>query len=66
MALAAEIASKPWTSVVHDRASVYEGLGLELDEGLANEDRHGQAVIFAPGFADGVARFGTHQAERDR
>ena len=36
---------------------VYEGLGLELDDGLANEDRHGRDVIFAPGFADGVARF---------
>ena len=42
---------------LHDRASVYEGLGLELAEGLANEDRHGREVIFAPGFADGVAQF---------
>ncbi len=62
--LAAGIAEKPWTCVVGDRASVYEGLGLELEEGLANEDRHGQAVIFDPGFADGVARFGASQADR--
>ncbi|MGI8939106.1 MAG: crotonase/enoyl-CoA hydratase family protein [Iamia sp.] len=62
--LAAGIAEKPWTCVVHDRASVYEGLGLELDDGLANEDRHGQEVISSPGFADGVAQFGTNQADR--
>ena len=64
VALAGAIAAAPWTCVTHDRASVYEGLGLGLEEALANEDRHGQAVIFADGFADGVARFGTHQAER--
>ena len=38
------------------------GVGLRgprapLDAALANEDRHGRAVIFDPGFADGVARF---------
>lgn len=55
--LAADIAEKPWTCVTHDRASVYEGLGLGLEEALTNEDRHGRAVIFADGFADGVARF---------
>ena len=56
--LAEQIASFPWTCVVHDRLSVYEGLGLGLDEGLANEDRHGREVIFAPGFEEGVRRFG--------
>lgn len=55
--LAASIAASPWTCVVSDRACVYEGLGLELEEALANEDRRGQEVIFAPGFADGVAQF---------
>jgi enoyl-CoA hydratase len=64
--LATELAAFPWTSVLHDRASVYEGLGLGLEEGLANEDRHGRAVIFDPGFAAGVDRFTTHQAERQR
>ena len=58
VALAERIAAAPWTAVVHDRASVYEGLGMELAEGLANEDRHGKEVIFAEGFADGVAEFG--------
>jgi enoyl-CoA hydratase len=62
--LAAGIAEKPWTCVTHDRASVYEGLGLGLEEALANEDRHGQAVIFADGFAEGVARFTANQRAR--
>ena len=56
--LAEQIAASPWNCVLHDRASVYEGLGLPLDQALANEDRHGRAVIDAPGFAEGVARFG--------
>ena len=30
---------------------------MGLDEALANEDRLGRAVIFAEGFADGVAEF---------
>src|SRR5687767_1255897 len=54
VALGEQIAAFPWTCVVHDRLSVYEGLGLEHDAGLANEERHGREVIFAPGFADGV------------
>jgi enoyl-CoA hydratase len=57
VALAEQIGAYPWTCVVHDRASVFEGLGLGLDEALTNEDRHGREVIFSPGFADGVARF---------
>lgn len=63
--LAAGIAESPWTCVVHDRASMYEGLGLGVEDGLANEDRHGQSVIFAEGFADGVARFDAHRARRN-
>jgi enoyl-CoA hydratase len=55
--LAAGIAAAPWTCVVSDRLCVYEGLGLSLEAGLANEDRRGREVIFAEGFADGVARF---------
>lgn len=57
IALAEEIAAFPWACVVSDRACVYEGLGRPLDEALANEDRRGREVIFAEGFADGVARF---------
>ena len=55
--LGERIAASPWNAVVHDRASVYEGLGLELAEGLANEDRHGRDVVADPAFAGGVARF---------
>ncbi len=57
VALAEQIAALPWSCIVHDRASVYEGLGLGLDDALSNEDRHGRAVIFSPDFAAGVARF---------
>jgi enoyl-CoA hydratase/carnithine racemase len=57
VAMAEQIAASPWPAVVHDRMSVYEGLGMELAEGLANEDRHGREVIFGAGFLDGVARF---------
>jgi enoyl-CoA hydratase len=55
--LARDIAAYPWDCVVADRASVYQGLGLGEAEALRAEDRLGQEIIFAPGFADGVARF---------
>src|SRR4051794_36367854 len=55
--LAEQLASFPWRAVVNDRRSVYEGLGLGVEEALANEDRLGRDTIFAEGFADGVARF---------
>lgn len=63
VALAEAIARSPWPAVVHDRLSVYEGLGLELDDALANEDRHGRVVVFDPGFAAGVSRFDSRQRE---
>lgn len=62
--LASGIAASPWPAVLHDRASVYEGLGMGLEEALANEDRHGRAVIFDPGFAAGVAGFTQDQRRR--
>ncbi len=55
--LAGQIAAFPWTAVVNDRRSVYEGLGASLEEGLAIEDRLGRETIFSPGFSDGVAMF---------
>jgi len=58
------IASSPWPAVVHDRLSAYESYGLSIEDALANEDRHGRAVIFDPGFADGVAQFQANQAKR--
>jgi enoyl-CoA hydratase len=64
MTLAGQIAEFPWLAVVNDRRSVYDGLGLGLDEALANEDRRGRQTIFAEGFLDGVARFEDHQRTR--
>jgi enoyl-CoA hydratase len=55
--LAAGIAAAPWTCLVSDRLCVYEGFGLPLEAGLANEDRRGREVIFSEGFGAGVARF---------
>jgi enoyl-CoA hydratase len=55
--LAGQIAAFPWTCVVNDRRAVHDGLGLGVEAALANEDRLGRDTIFAPGFADGVARF---------
>jgi hypothetical protein len=57
-------AAPPWRAVVNDRASVYESLGLGLEDVLANEDRLGRDTIFAEGFADGVARFQVNQERR--
>jgi enoyl-CoA hydratase len=62
--LAAQIASFPWRCVVSDRQAVYDGLGLGVAEALANEDRLGREVIFAPDFGAGVERFTEHQSER--
>ena len=55
--LATAIAAFPQRCVVSDRRCVYDGLGRPLEEGLALEDVAGREVIFAEGFADGVARF---------
>ncbi|MEZ5138708.1 MAG: crotonase/enoyl-CoA hydratase family protein [Acidimicrobiales bacterium] len=62
--VAEQIASSPWPAVVHDRLSAYESYGRSMADALANEDRHGRAVIFDPGFADGVAQFQADQARR--
>ncbi|RPI12147.1 MAG: crotonase/enoyl-CoA hydratase family protein [Actinobacteria bacterium] len=59
--IAEQIAASPWPAVVHDRLSVYESIGLDLDAALANEAVHGDAVIFDPGFATGVAKFGDRE-----
>ncbi len=64
--LAADIAAHPWRAVVNDRASVYAGLGLGVQDALRIEDELGRDTIFADGFAAGVDRFNDHQATRDR
>jgi enoyl-CoA hydratase len=62
--LAEGIAASPWPAVVHDRLSAYESYGLTIEAALANEDEHGRAVIFDPGFAAGVEQFQANQASR--
>jgi len=62
--LAAAIAASPWRCVVSDRRAVYDGLGLEAAEALANEDRLGREVIFSDDFGAGVERFEDHQQTR--
>lgn len=54
--LAAQIAAFPWTCVLTDRASVYEGLDLPFEEALANEHRHGARAL-ADGAVAGASRF---------
>lgn len=44
-ALAREIAAHPWTCLVNDRRSVYDGLDLPFEEALANETRLGLATL---------------------
>jgi enoyl-CoA hydratase len=62
--LAEHIASQPWRCVVSDRRAVFDGLGLDQAEALANEDRLGREVILSDDFAAGVARFGEHRRDR--
>lgn len=63
-ALARQIAAFPWTCVLTDRASLYEGLDLSFEEALANEYRHGKraledgATLGATRFAKGAGRSG--------
>lgn len=64
--LAAAIASFPWACVESDRRCIYDGLGRPLAEGLDVEDRSGREVIFAEGFADGVASMFSANQERRR
>jgi enoyl-CoA hydratase/carnithine racemase len=55
--LARDIAALPQACLRSDRQSVLEGLSLTHDEAMANEFRHGMAVIAGPGVVEGVSRF---------
>jgi enoyl-CoA hydratase len=55
-ALAGELAELPQTCLRNDRLAVYEGIGLPLEEALANELRRGVASIEAGGL-EGAQRF---------
>jgi enoyl-CoA hydratase len=56
-ALAREIASAPWTCVLEDRASVYEGLDLSFEAAMKNELQHGLRSLAAPEMQEAVGRF---------
>jgi enoyl-CoA hydratase len=67
-ALAREIAALPQTCMRSDRASVYDGLALDVDAGLRREFEHGQAALRSPdllagasAFRDGKGRHGTQR-----
>jgi enoyl-CoA hydratase len=55
--LAQEIAALPQDCLRSDRRSALEGLPLSHDEAMANEFRHGMAVLSGPGVVEGVSRF---------
>ena len=55
--LAREIAALPQACLRSDRQSALEGLSLPHDEAMANEFRHGMAVLAEPGVVEGVSRF---------
>jgi enoyl-CoA hydratase len=63
LALAREIAAHPFDCVLADRASMYDGLSLGMDAGLAVEGERGKGVLAdaargARAFAEGAGRHG--------
>ncbi|MEM7158724.1 MAG: crotonase/enoyl-CoA hydratase family protein [Myxococcota bacterium] len=56
-ALAKQISGFPQTCVRSDRAAVYDGLGLPLDEALRVEFQHGQRALTDPDLIAGATRF---------
>ena len=56
-ALAREIAALPQTCMRSDRASVYDGLPLSVEEGLRREFEHGQAALRSPDLLTGAKAF---------
>jgi enoyl-CoA hydratase len=62
--LAAEIAGFPQACLRHDRMSALEQQGMEEDDAIANEFRHGTATMQKTGlagaqrFRDGAGRHG--------
>jgi enoyl-CoA hydratase len=55
--LAQDIAALPQACMRSDRRSALEGLSLPHDEAMANEFRHGMAVLAGPAVVEGVSRF---------
>lgn len=56
-ALARSIAAFPWTCVLEDRASVYEGLDRDFEAAMQNELEHGLRSLAAPELQEAVQRF---------
>jgi enoyl-CoA hydratase len=67
VALALEIASFPWPTLIADRTSLYDGIGRPLEEGLRIEAERGATVLMVG--AEGAAKFasgqGRHGSGRD-
>lgn len=59
--LAEEMASLPQRCLRSDRLSAYEQWGLDLDQALSAEYRHGIATILSGETAEGAARFAAGQ-----
>jgi enoyl-CoA hydratase len=55
--LALFISRFPQVCLTHDRMSLYEGLGLRVQDALANEFRHGLETIQSGETVHGVSRF---------
>jgi enoyl-CoA hydratase len=55
--LALFISRFPQVCLTHDRMSLYEGLGLRIQDALANEFRHGMETIQSGEIVQGVSRF---------
>ncbi|HVW23924.1 MAG TPA: crotonase/enoyl-CoA hydratase family protein [Polyangiaceae bacterium] len=62
--LATEIASYPWPTLLADRASVYDGIGRPLEEGLKFEAERGATVLGVG--AEGAERFGRGQGRHGK
>ena len=55
--LALFISRFPQVCLAHDRISLYEGLGMKIDDAMANEFRHGLETIQSGEIVHGVSRF---------
>lgn len=55
--LAQQLAALPQTCLRSDRASIYDGLGRTVEEGLRVEFEHGQRALADPAMRSGATRF---------
>jgi enoyl-CoA hydratase len=56
-ALAGEVARFPQTCMLGDRASIYDGLGLEIEAAMRVELEHGLRALADPALRTGATRF---------